>query len=333
MVSTFAGCGGSSLGYKQAGGVVRLAVEWEQNAVDTYRLNHPDTMILHRDIATVSGAEILNLMGMQSGDLDILDGSPPCQGFSTMGKRQVDDPRNQLFKEYMRLLTALQPKVFVMENVSGLLKGKMKPLFVEILKSLKACGYTVKARLMDAQYYGVPQRRKRVIFIGVRNDLGIAPSHPTPQTSPIPLKTALQGLHSPLECLRPKGKAEALAQCLKPGQDGSELRTGLGGKQQDYSLERLSWHKVAPTICRTIRPGQCGLLHPEENRYLSTAELKRIASFPDDYEFSGSLEEQWARIGNSVPPVLMKAIAAHIREHILAKIPDECWRYKNAESA
>ena len=136
--------------------------------MDTYRLNHPDTMILHRDIATVSGAEILNLMGMQSGDLDILDGSPPCQGFSTMGKRQVDDPRNQLFKEYMRLLTELQPKVFVMENVSGLVKGKMKPFFVEILTSLKACGYTVKARLMDAQYYGVPQRRKRVIFIGVR---------------------------------------------------------------------------------------------------------------------------------------------------------------------
>ena len=94
----------------------------------------------------------------------------------------------------MRLLTELRPKVFVMENVSGLVKGKMKPLFVEILKSLKECGYTVKARLMDAQYYGVPQRRKRVIFIGVRNDLGIDPSHPTPQTSPIILKICTAGI-------------------------------------------------------------------------------------------------------------------------------------------
>lgn len=331
VISTFCGAGGSSLGYKMAGGNVLLSIEWEKNACQTYGLNHPDTLLLNRDIGTVTAEEIFNLTGLKAGELDILDGSPPCQGFSTMGKRQVEDPRNLLFQEYVRLLQELQPKVFVMENVSGLVKGQMKPVFVEILKALKNCGYQVKARLMDAQYYGVPQRRKRVIFIGVREDLGIEPSHPIPYSQPIPLKSALQGLSSPLEVLRPKGSAAKLAVCLQPGQDGAEFRIALGGKKQDYSLERLAWHKVAPTLCKTIRPGQCGLLHPDENRYLSTAELKRIGSFPDDYQLIGSLEEQWARIGNAVPPLLMKAVAQHIHEHILSKIPDSSKQFRSSE--
>lgn len=322
VISTFCGAGGSSLGYKMAGGKVVLSIEWERNACQTYHLNHPDTLLLKRDIATVSADEIFSLTGLKAGELDILDGSPPCQGFSTMGKRQIEDPRNRLFQEYVRLLQELRPKVFVMENVSGLVKGQMKLVFVEILQALKRCGYKVKTRLMDAQYYGVPQRRKRVIFIGVREDLGIEPSHPHPASQPIPLKNALCGLQAPLHVLRPKGNAAQLAECLQPGQDGADLRVMLGGKKQDFSLERLAWHKVAPTICKTIRPGQCGLLHPDENRYLSTAELKRIGSFPDDYQLLGSLEEQWARIGNAVPPLLMKAIASHIRDHILSKLSD-----------
>jgi DNA (cytosine-5)-methyltransferase 1 len=320
VISTFAGCGGSSLGYKLAGGKVLLAIEWEKNAVETYRLNHPDTVVLHRDIATVSLDEIFQITGLEAGDLDILDGSPPCQGFSTLGKREVSDPRNQLFREYVRLLQGLQPKVFVMENVAGLVRGKMKVLFAEILQTLRENGYNVKVRLMNAQYYGVPQRRQRVIFIGVRNDLNLIPSHPNPQSPPILLKDALKGLKPPLEVLRPKGGALKLAECLQPGEDGSQLRERFGGRSRDYSLERLSGYKVAPTICKTIRPGQCGLLHPDENRYLSTAELKRIASFPDDYQFIGSLEEQWARIGNAVPPLFMKAIASHIRHALLSQI-------------
>ena len=171
VVSTFAGCGGSSCGYEMAGGDVELAIEWEQNACDTYRLNHPDTILLHQDIATVSGQEILSRIEMQPGELDILDGSPPCQGFSTMGKRQVEDPRNQLFKEYVRLLRGLQPRMLIMENVSGMVKGKMKLIFVDILTDLKESGYHVEVMLMNAMYYGVPQSRQRLIFVGVRNDL------------------------------------------------------------------------------------------------------------------------------------------------------------------
>src|ERR1035438_8286507 len=141
VISTFSGCGGSSLGYQMAGGKVLLAVEWDKNAVETYRLNFPDTPIYHGDIAKLSVQECLDRTGLKAGELDILDGSPPCQGFSTAGKRNFDDSRNQLFREYVRMLRGLQPKVFVMENVSGMVKGQMKLIFVEILKELKASGY------------------------------------------------------------------------------------------------------------------------------------------------------------------------------------------------
>ena len=186
VISTFAGAGGSSLGYKWAGGKVLAAVEWDENAVATYRLNFPDTPVLHRDIATVTTEELLALAGLQVGELDIFDGSPPCQSFSTAGKRQIDDPRTMLFNEYVRLLRGLQPKVFVMENVSGMVKGHMKHVFAIVMRELKASGYQVKCQLMNAMYFGVPQSRERVIFIGVRNDLGIEASHPMAQTKPTP---------------------------------------------------------------------------------------------------------------------------------------------------
>ncbi|MBW7959864.1 MAG: DNA cytosine methyltransferase, partial [Candidatus Promineofilum sp.] len=133
VISTFAGAGGSSLGYSMAGFRELLAVEWDDNAVETFRLNFPGVPVYHGDIAKLSVDECLDMAGIATGDLDVLDGSPPCQGFSTAGKRQLDDPRNQLFREYVRLLRGLQPKVFVMENVSGMVKGKMKLVFVEIL--------------------------------------------------------------------------------------------------------------------------------------------------------------------------------------------------------
>ena len=148
-----------------------LAVEWDEHAVETFKANFPDVPVWRGDIAKLSIEECLRLTGLQPGELDVLDGSPPCQGFSTAGRRKMDDGRNQLFQEYVRLLRGLRPKVLVMENVSGMVKGKMKLIFVEILRELKASGYKVSARLMNAMYFGVPQSRERMIFIGVREDL------------------------------------------------------------------------------------------------------------------------------------------------------------------
>lgn len=171
VISLFAGCGGSSLGYSMAGYRELLAVEWDDHAVETFRANFPEVPVFHGDIAKLSVEEVFRLTGLKPGELDVLDGSPPCQGFSTAGKRKMDDGRNQLFREYIRLLRGLQPKVLVMENVSGMIKGKMKLIFVEILQELKSSGYHVSARLMNAMYYGVPQSRQRMIFVGVRNDI------------------------------------------------------------------------------------------------------------------------------------------------------------------
>jgi DNA (cytosine-5)-methyltransferase 1 len=191
VVSTFSGAGGSCLGYRMAGFKVIWANEFVPAACDTYRLNHPNSILDTRDIRTIEPSEILDAVGLKKGEIDILDGSPPCASFSTAGKREktwgkvkkysdtsqrVDD----LFFEFTRLLNGLQPKVFVAENVSGLVKGTAKGFFLEILKALKACGYNVKAKLLDAQWLGVPQSRQRIIFIGVRNDLKLEPTHPTP---------------------------------------------------------------------------------------------------------------------------------------------------------
>lgn len=172
VISTFAGCGGSSLGYSMAGFRELLAVEWDNNAVDTFRLNFPHVSVYHGDICKLSVEECIKLSGlMQPGELDVLDGSPPCQGFSTAGKRQMSDTRNQLFLEYVRLLRGLQPKAFVMENVSGMIKGKMKLIFADIMRELKASGYEVKTWLLNAKYFYVPQSRERLIFIGVRKNV------------------------------------------------------------------------------------------------------------------------------------------------------------------
>lgn len=191
VVSTFSGCGGSSLGYQLAGGKVLLAAEWDDNAVATYRLNFPTTPIYHGDVGKLTVDRCCELADAQPGELDILDGSPPCQGFSTAGKRDFGDDRNQLFREYVRLLQGLRPRVFVMENVSGMVKGKMKLIFAECLRELKASGYKVKARVLNAMYYNVPQSRQRLIFVGVRDDVAAEPGHPKAQTQPEPLRAII----------------------------------------------------------------------------------------------------------------------------------------------
>ena len=178
VISTFAGCGGSSLGYKWAGFKELLAVEWDDNAVETFKLNFPDVPVWKRDIHKVTGKEILEFTGLKPGELDVLDGSPPCQGFSTAGKRNVNDDRNDLSYEYIRLINELQPKVFVMENVSGMVKGPMKGRFKEIMRALKDTGYNVKCKLMNTMYYEVPQSRQRLIWIGVKDG---EPAYPEPK--------------------------------------------------------------------------------------------------------------------------------------------------------
>lgn len=307
VVSTFSGCGGSSLGYQLAGGKVLLAVEWNDNAVQTYRANFPDTPIYQGDIAKLSVEEACKLASIQPGKLDILDGSPPCQGFSTAGKRDFADDRNQLFREYIRLLRGLQPKVFVMENVSGMVKGKMKLIFAECLRELKASGYRVKARVLNAMYYGVPQSRQRLIFIGVRDDLGIDPSHPKAQTRPKTVREAFAGL---------TGHGDAPA--LTPLYQTYWRLTGPGGRVGKHqTIKRLQVNGIAGALLTA--EGNGAPYHPTECRAISTQERLRLASFPDEFLMIGTHRDAAERIGNSVPPLFMKAIAEHIRDNLLSR--------------
>lgn len=313
VISTFAGAGGSSLGYSMAGFRELLAVEWDDNAVATFRLNFPDVPVYHGDIARLSVEQVLEMTGLQPGELDVFDGSPPCQGFSTAGKRQIDDPRNQLFREYVRLLRGLRPKVFVMENVSGMVKGKMKLVFVDILRELKASGYRVSARLLNAMYFSVPQSRERMIFVGVRDDLGIEPSHPKAQSQPVTVREAWEHVINQTYGPEVKGQtAERLRQC-KPGQDFADII----GVRSNFSFKRTAFDKPCWSIPKSgSLAGYCYLFHPVENRGLTLDELKRAASYPDDFRFT-DFANGMNRIGNSVPPLFMRAIARHIRAEIL----------------
>lgn len=310
VISTFAGGGGSLTGYMMAGFDDVLAVEWDDNAVQTLRLNWPELDIYHGDIAKLSVNEVLKRTGLQPGELDVLDGSPPCQGFSTAGKRIMDDPRNQLFREYVRFLYGLRPKVFVMENVSGMVKGKMKLLFVEILKELKASGYQVSAKLLNAKYFHVPQSRERMIFIGVRNDLGVMPSHPAAENQPISFGNAVIKIED----------AKENPACVSALKEKRWLETRPGkNHHKRFSLVRLSFDKPSPTLQKSSS-GTAGHMHPSIPRHLNGAELRRIGSFPDEYKFFGNSDNVLNRIGNSVPPLFMEAIARHIRQEILDKV-------------
>jgi DNA (cytosine-5)-methyltransferase 1 len=314
VVSLFAGCGGSSLGYKWAGYRELLAIDFDKNAVETFKLNFPSVPVWERDIKTVTGQEILEACGLKQGALDVLDGSPPCQGFSTSGRRDVNDPRNDLFQEYVRLIKEIRPRVFVMENVGGMVKGKMKGRFIEVMKTLKALPYQVKCRLMNAKNYNVPQSRSRLIWIGARNDIGKEPSFPTPMKQVISVKRVVAGLpEDPSRTLSDLG-VEIWKKCRNGEAFDKYHPRGIW-----FNGCKVNPNRPCPTIEKTVMPsGGGGLFHWQFPRTLNMAELKRVSSFPDEFQFIGTFRAQWASIGNAVMPRFMEAIAGNIRRTVLS---------------
>lgn len=312
VISTFAGAGGSSLGYSMAGYRELLAVEWDNNAVETFRLNFPGVPVYHGDIAKLSVEQCIALAGLTGPrQLDVFDGSPPCQGFSTAGKRDFNDDRNQLFREYVRLLRGLQPKVFVMENVSGMVKGKMKLIFADIMRELKASGYVVSARLLNAMWFGVPQSRERMIFIGVREDLGIAPSHPKAESRVVTVGQAWSNLEpGPIPRLSP-GLVNVIPRIPVWG-DGGDVT----GKSY-FGTKRLSFDKPSRAIIKEMVGTRTALVHPSEHRAVTLNEAKRLGSWSDGFCFPVDYKAAMFRIGNSVPPLFMRAIAGHVRREVL----------------
>lgn len=318
VASLFAGAGGSSTGYRMAGCKVVWVNEFIEAARDTYQANWPDVEINPNDIRTLTGREI--------PPVDILDGSPPCASFSMAGRREkgwgkvknysgTEQRTDDLFFEYSRILSVVRPKVFVAENVTGLVRGNAKIYFAEIMKALRAHGYAVSARVLDASYLGVPQARQRVIFVGVRSDLGKAPVHPGPLPYRYTLRDALQGVQPGLSRPMKKGtRTWAMWHITKRGDRFTESVHSMFGMQGKWHTHlRLDWDGIPPTIMA----GGAAHYHPDEPRSLSIPELKRVCSFPDDYEFTGGFAKQWERMGRSVPPLMMKAIATTIGKEIL----------------
>ena len=331
-ISTFSGCGGSSLGYRMAGFRVLWANEFIESARDSYNCNKAKYTILDgRDIRQVKASEILNAIKLKPGQLDLFDGSPPCASFSTAGKRQADwgkvktysdtkQRTDDLFFEYIRLLNDLKPKVFIAENVAGLVKGVAKGYFIEIIKQLKSCGYNVKCKVLDGMWLGLPQMRTRTIFVGVRNDLGLQPVHPLPKPYKYTLRDAFYGQDEiPGEAwtIGP-GKTLACYQWLLKNNkyDFNKATIELYKKETMYTHKRLNYDK--PSYC--LLQGSPTLYHPKQPRSLTIPEAKRVCGFPDDFVLAGTFQQKWERLGRAVPPIMMQTVAETVRDDILRKI-------------
>ena len=166
-IDLFCGCGGFSYGFQQAGFDMALGIDMWKDATVTYKHNFPNACVINEDITSISSDEILSKLNMSADDIDVIIGGPPCQGFSVSGKRMIDDPRNKLYKSFVGLVDEIRPKVFVMENVPGLIRlfgGKVKE---QVLYDFSSLGYRVKVQQLSSDDYGVPQQRKRVFFVGV----------------------------------------------------------------------------------------------------------------------------------------------------------------------
>ena len=334
VISFFAGCGGSSLGYTMAGCKVVMACDWEKKATDVYKLNFPDTPVITTDIREVNAKVIKDITGIDKGELDILDGSPPCTPFSIAGSREkkwgkvyqsTADSREQrsddLFFEYIRIVKELMPKVFVAENVAGLIIGKARIFyFNRIIKNFKQLGYDVEAHLLDASDYGVAQSRRRVIIIGFRKDCQFNKNEQTILTFQKQIQPKTLFIHAVSNLINPKNELDhaykrisnsshsTMFSYMKPGKNGSSVHP----KQSLFNTSKADPLKPCPTITTSAR-----IIHPTEQRMLTLSELKRCASFPDDFKFpENKIAESIARIGNSVPPLLMKAIALYIKSKL-----------------
>lgn len=333
MVSTFSGCGGACLGYELSGFNLLWANEFVEEARETYKANHPHVILDGRDVRKVSGSEILDAIGLKRGELDLLEGSPPCASFSRAGSKEkgwgvvkkysdTEQRSDDLFFEFARLVEEIQPRVFVAENVAGLVQGKAIGYFKLILAELKSKGYEVSAKVLEASWLGVPQGRARLIFIGVRNDLvakGIRPAFP----KPLPYRYSISDV---LDSVSPT----SIPSFVDPetganiGLDGHAVgveydKTPIGGKSDKYfQLMRPALDKPSFTITATGGTiGAASVVHPIHKRKYNLVELRILSSFPADFVLTGSYKQRYERIGRSVPPLMAQAIGDVIRDEIL----------------
>lgn len=354
FMSLFAGSGGSSHGYQLSGGRPICAVEFGPNPVAAYRRNNRDRRVEQlnvRDLLPAGAVErLLADLGLEIGDLDILDASPPCTEFSKAGRGVGDQTRTKVHSgvkqtsvatlpfAYAEIMHRIRPRVSVMENVEGLATSYPELLdgIVDALRFLNGeRRYFVNWKVLTASDYGVPQRRRRVIVIsiradvaakvGIRSDSDVFRCFPEPTSGVVTIRSALTDLDQSPADIRPFTRSIAtsrllgLLKSLPPNPDRHER---LKNVESYFTLVRCCWDLPAPTlvIAGQKPDGLSGAIHPNENRKFTLPELKRLFGLADDYVLTGTVEQAVECICNMVPPLMTKAIADKINEQVLERI-------------
>ncbi|MAX66513.1 MAG: DNA (cytosine-5-)-methyltransferase [Halobacteriovoraceae bacterium] len=341
FVDVFSGCGGLSYGLEQAGMKCLLGIDFNKDAIESFKLNHKHAETFCGDVGELTNKRLKELIG--SNKIDFVVGGPPCQGFSTVGRGNSDDPRNYLFMEFVRIVKQLNPRGILIENVTGLLAQKNKLVLKQILSIFEKLGYELDARVLSADEYGVPERRRRTIIVGVKKGLSFSFPIPTHgergKAKVMTVGDALKGIsktasynevstaqikneldrkrlsHIPEGCgIRYKRDEDAfLPKRLRYDVNWDKLAEG---RFRQTKLQRLD--RKSPSF--TILTSRTMYYHPTEDRYLTPREAASLQSFPSNFEFYGSVTSVWRQIGNAVPCGLGKALGKSLIESVEGKV-------------
>ena len=344
-IDLFSGAGGLSKGFMDAGFKILVGVDNDQDALNTFSKNHDGAIALNADL---SNQETIDEIKKLAGDktIDVVIAGPPCQGFSVTGPRNFDDPRNKLYLAVIELVKQYNPKGFIIENVPGMANMYQGQVKDEVLRRFREMGYNIDCKILKACDYGVPQMRKRLIFMGVRSDIG-TPHFPETEFGPDtgrPYRTcrdAISDLPTRANELGAEtdtysGPAVTEYQKLMRG-SCDVLSNHVATNHKDFVVETISmvpeggnykdlpvgvgesrtfhmaWTRLdGRTPARTVDTGHRNLFHYELNRVPTVRESARIQSFPDDFVFTGSRTKQERQVGNAVPPLLGKALAKEL---------------------
>lgn len=325
-IELFAGAGGLALGLEKAGFNTIGLIEIDNDAADCLKKNRPDWNVINEDIAKISCLDLEEYFNIKKGELDLLSGGAPCQAFSYAGKRLgLEDARGTLFYHYALFLKKLQPKMFLFENVRGLLTHNNGNTYKTILDIFEQEGYIIQKEVLNAWDYNVPQKRERLITIGIRKDLAgrISFQFPDKHSYKPVLRDVL------INCPKSEGvkyskRKEEIFALVPPGGYWRDIPEEIAKEYMKSCwnmeggrtgiLRRMSMDEPALTVLTSPAQKQTDRCHPLEPRPFTVRENARCQTFPDDWEFSGSIYQQYKQVGNAVPVNLAYEIANSIRK-------------------
>ena len=325
-IELFAGAGGLALGIEKAGFDTIGLVEFDSAAAETLKHNRPNWNVIHDDIANISKLDLEDYFSITKGELDLLSGGAPCQSFSYAGKRLgLEDTRGTLFFHYAVFLEKLQPKMFLFENVKGLTSHDKGKTYSTILNVFESEGYTVQSKVLNSWDYGVAQKRERMIMVGIRNDLTdkITFEYPDKQEYKPVLRDILDNC-PPSPGIQYSENKRKIFELVPPGGYWRDIPEDIAkeymkstwemGGGRTGILRRMSLDEPSLTVLTSPTQKQTERCHPIEARPFTVRENARIQSFPDDWEFKGSVGNQYKQVGNAVPVNLAYEVGKKILE-------------------